>query len=138
MLLVVPPTAPTVQCTMQAAQQFGLPAGALAGILMNEGGKPGQWSRNTNGSYDLGPAQINTLWIKKLRATGITANMVANDGCLNVTVAAGILALYRQQAGGNLWTALGWYHSHSPLLVNQYLARMVRRLNAALKKGSPK
>lgn len=64
---LVPPTAPNVQCTVQAAQRFGLPPGALAGILMNEGGKPGQWSHNTNGSYDLGPAQINTLWLRKLR-----------------------------------------------------------------------
>jgi len=131
---LVPPTAPTVQCTVQAAQRFGLPPGALAGILMNEGGKPGRWSHNTNGSYDLGPAQINTLWLRKLRTRGITPAMVANDGCLNVTVAAGILALYRQQAGGDLWTALGWYHSHTPLLAHQYRTRMVRRLSAALQK----
>ena len=132
--LAISPTAPTVQCTVHAAQRFGLPPGALAGVLLNEGGRPGLWSRNANGSYDLGPAQINTLWLEKLRARGITPAMVANDGCLNVTVAAGILALYRQQAGGDLWTALGWYHSHIPLLARQYRIRMIRRLGAALQK----
>ena len=53
-------------CLMLASQTYSVPPAVLVGIYKVEGGKVGQEVRNTNGSYDLGPMQINTLWIPEL------------------------------------------------------------------------
>ena len=54
-------------CLMLAAQTYSVPPAVLMGIYQVEGGKPGQAvGPNSNGSYDLGPMQINTVWIPEL------------------------------------------------------------------------
>ena len=54
-------------CLMLAAQTYSVPPAVLVGIHQVEGGKVGQAvGPNDNGSYDLGPMQINTIWIPEL------------------------------------------------------------------------
>ena len=53
-------------CMMLAAQTYSVPPAILVGIYKAEGGQVGQEVRNTNGSYDLGPMQINTVWMPEL------------------------------------------------------------------------
>ena len=83
-------------CLILAAQTYNVPPAVLYGIYKVEGGKVGMANRNTNGTYDLGPMQINTVWLKELtkhwRVNQKTAiHWLQNDECTNVGGAAWIL-----------------------------------------------
>lgn len=106
-------------CLMLAAQTYSVPPAVLVGIYEVEGGKPGQAvGPNTNGSYDLGPMQINTIWIPDLADRwGVSKNtalqLVKNDACTNMSVAAWILRNHINRTG-NLSQAIADYHSRTP------------------------
>ena len=53
-------------CIFTAAQTYSVPPTVILGVLNVEGGKVGMASSNTNGTYDLGPMQINTIWVPEL------------------------------------------------------------------------
>lgn len=96
-------------CLEQAAARYQVPERLLWAIISKEGGKPGTQSRNTNGTLDLGPAQVNTSWLPQLTKFGITASHLTYDYCLNVGVSAWILS---QQAvrKGDWFKATMAYH----------------------------
>lgn len=118
------PSWPDAACVREAARHAGVPSMILLAIMRVEGGVPGQVVRDADGSYDMGPMQINSLWLPMLREIGITRRQVTDDGCLNVEVGASILARYIDEAGGDLGTAVGWYHSHTPELARAYRERI--------------
>jgi soluble lytic murein transglycosylase-like protein len=117
-------------CLMLAAQTYNVPPAVMMGILQVEGGKVGQAvGPNQNGSYDLGPMQINTLWIPKLarywKVSDRTATqMVRDDPCVNVTVAAWILR-QRLNESGNLTLAIAHYHSKTPRFGYVYARKVI-------------
>ena len=125
-----PVTAPTPACFAVVSRHFGFPPLVLPALWANEGGAPGQIVPDTNGTADYGPLQINSVWLPVLRPLGITGRLLADDGCLNVAVAGSILATERLRAGGNLWRAIGWYHSTTPSLARAYRDQLLRRLGA--------
>lgn len=127
---VYPITSPTPACFAVVSRHFGFPPLVLPAIWANEGGAPGQIVPDTNGTADYGPMQINSVWLPMLRRLGITGPMLADNGCLNVAVAGGILATERLRAGGNLWRAIGWYHSTTPSLAHAYRNQLLQRLGA--------
>lgn len=115
-------------CLMIAAQTYDVPPGVLLGILQVEGGRIGQEVGNTNGSYDLGPMQINTIWLPELaRRWGIDAGAarrwVRDDGCVNLAVSAWILR-QRINLTGDLWSGIAGYHSLTPGLGARYANRV--------------
>lgn len=114
------PSWPTVDCVLGAADAYGLPPIVLLGIMRVEGGRPGHHSGNKNGTYDIGPMQINSWWLSRLKQAGITEAELANNGCLNMWVGAAILALALKEADGNLAKAVGYYHSHKRHLAVPY------------------
>lgn len=79
-------------CLEQAASRYQVPERLLWGIISKEGGQPGTQSRNSNGTYDYGPAQVNSSWLPQLQPYGITAHALTWDYCINVGVAAWILS----------------------------------------------
>ena len=120
---------PNARCVLQAAHAFRVSPWALVGILHVEGGRPGQiLYHNTNGSADIGPMQINSLWLPRLAKAGITTRQLADDGCINVAVGAAILATYVRASGGNIGVAIGWYHSHTQPLATRYRLRVARAI----------
>lgn len=127
---VYPVTSPTPACFAVVSRHFGFPPLVLPAIWTNEGGAPGQIVPDPNGTADYGPMQINSVWLPWLRPLGITGRLLADDGCLNVAVAGSILATERLRAGGNLWRAIGWYHSTTPSLARAYRDRLLQRLGA--------
>ena len=118
-----PITAVTAACTKKAAEWQRVPLNLLQAILVVEGGKPGQRVNNTNGSYDMGPAQINSLWLPSLAEQGLTGEDVTNNGCINVFVAAWILQQHYVTTG-DYWQAVGRYHSKTPALNARYQLRI--------------
>ena len=87
--VVLPPLRPlTVECVFDAARASGMPAAALFAILATEGGKTGEALSNRNGTWDLGPFQINTVHLDALAAMGISPDAVLRDGRVNAYAAA--------------------------------------------------
>src|SRR5574343_1926288 len=93
-----------VVCAITAAEKFDIPANIVLAVAEKEGGKPGQWVRNTNGTYDVGPMQFNTSYLNQLAKYGITPEDVASAGCYPYDLAAWRLAVHIKDDKGDLWT----------------------------------
>jgi hypothetical protein len=122
-------------CLILAAQSYNVPPAAMIGIMHVEGGHIGQQVMNTNGSYDLGPMQVNTLWLPQLarlwHVDARTAHMwVRDNGCVNVYVAAWILR-QKMNDGAGLYNGIARYHSgtgwRGARYANQVVAVMQRK-----------
>jgi hypothetical protein len=116
-------------CLMLASQTYSVPPAVLVGIYKAEGGAIGQEVANKNGSYDLGPMQINTVWLPDLaQKWGVqpaTARAwVRDDACTNVGVAAWILRTHLDETG-SLSQAIGNYHSRTPVYGTKYKSRVI-------------
>ncbi len=87
----------------------------LRGLMDQEGGWVGAEVRNRDGSYDLGPMQINSWWVPRFaqlvgRSPVHVQRWLRQDACFNVEAARYIL-LYELYRSGDIWTAVGRYHS---------------------------
>lgn len=116
-------------CLMLAAQTYSVPPAVLVGIYKAEGGKVGQEVPNKNGSYDLGPMQINTIWMpelaKKWGVNKATARKwVRDDACTNVGVSAWILRSHLDETK-SLSQAIAHYHSRTPVHGTRYKKRVI-------------
>ena len=117
----------TLDCMAEAAQEHDVSLAALMGILAVEGGKAGEALRNPDGSFDVGPFQVNTRNLNDLSAKGFVPEAIVLDGCVNAHAAAWILR--REYARtGNIWEAVGAYHSRTPQFRDAYIARVRRHL----------
>ena len=116
-------------CLMMASQTYSVPPAVMVGIMQVEGGQVGQQVLNTNGSYDLGPMQINTIWVPRLAnywgVTEATAKRwIRDDPCTNMGVSAWILRRHMNETG-SLSKAIAYYHSRTPSLGYSYKNRVV-------------
>ncbi len=117
-------------CLMIAANTYQVPPAVMIGIMHVEGGHIGQEAGpNFNGTFDLGPMQVNSYWLPQLarqwRVDQYTARTwVRDNGCVNVHVAAWIL---RQKIveTGSLYGGIAHYHSASPGLGYRYAAKVI-------------
>ncbi|WP_321959331.1 lytic transglycosylase domain-containing protein [Burkholderia cenocepacia] len=114
-------------CVVQAANDYTLPVRGLLAVWLTEGGRAGTVSKNTNGTSDYGPMQINTVWAKRLESQfGVTRQMITDDFCWSVRAGAYILRYEINQAGGSFWDGVGHYHSRSPQYKFPYIERVYR------------
>jgi len=117
-------------CLMLAAQTYSVPPAVLLGIYQVEGGAIGQSvGPNDNGTYDLGPMQINTVWIPELAdAWGVSESTalswVRDDPCTNMGVSAWILRNHMNETG-SLAKAIAHYHSRTPKYGYAYKGRVI-------------
>ena len=118
----------TTGCIQAAAQRYRVEPLLILAILKTEGGRPGLARRNTNGTYDLGPMQVNTLWVKR---AGLNAQELRDHGCYNVFVGTAILANELVHTPHDMGAGIGNYHSRTPKhharyrrLVQQNLKRL--------------
>lgn len=117
-----------VVCSIAAAAKYAIPANLVLAIAEQEGGKPGQWVRNTNGTHDVGALQFNTAYLKAdLARYGITPADVAAAGCYPYDLAAWRLRGHIMKDAGDLWTRASNYHSRTPHYNAIYRAQLVRR-----------
>lgn len=80
-----------VQCIAQASLRYDVPELLLHAILMKENGRTGKCSRNKNGTYDCGLAQINTSWTEHFARQGIAPEYLLGHACTNIHASAYIL-----------------------------------------------
>lgn len=101
----------TEYCLNQAAKRFSLPEILLKSILEVEAGKVGELRINKNGTYDIGPMQINSSWLNKFNGY-VSKEDILYNGCTNLQVGAWILR-YNIDKAGNFWQGIGNYHSNT-------------------------
>ncbi|MFP4313408.1 MAG: lytic transglycosylase domain-containing protein [Alphaproteobacteria bacterium] len=116
-------------CLMLASQTYSIPPAVLVGIYKAEGGEVGQEVRNTNDSYDLGPMQINTIWLPELaKKWGVSESTarkwVRDDACTNVGVSAWILRQHLDETQ-SLSKAISYYNSRTPRIGTRYKKRVI-------------
>ncbi len=116
-----------VLCSISAAVKYEVPANIVLAVAEKEGGKPGQWVRNSNGTHDVGPMQFNTTYLRDLARYGITADDVAAAGCYSFDLAAWRLRMHIRNDKGDLWTKAANYHSRTPQYNAVYRADLMRK-----------
>jgi hypothetical protein len=97
-------------CVAYAAAAFELPPSLILAVLKSEGGRVGMQRRNENGTDDLGPGMVNSIWLPVLKEHGIDRASLRDDGCLNAWVTTWILRLGINSAQ-SYWRGVGRYNS---------------------------
>lgn len=103
-----------VVCSIAAAVQYDIPANVLLAVAEQEGGRPGQWVRNSNGTHDVGAMQFNTAYLRSLERHGITVEHAAMAGCYPYRLAAWRIRQHIRNDQGDVWTRVANYHSRTP------------------------
>lgn len=117
-------------CISKASAHYDVPEPLIWLILDVEGGEAGTVAGNTNNTDDLGPMQINTFWLPLIeehyeRSRASLRWQLVHDACFNIAVGTWILRVNIDQAGGNVWQGIGWYHSRTPKYAERYLNRVL-------------
>lgn len=107
-------------CLGDASRRFRVPASLIRAIMDVEGGTEGRVSYNTNGSYDIGPMQINSIWLADVEKRGGSLQLLLHHRCANIHFGTWLLS--RELGGidplridtGSFWRAVGNYHSRTP------------------------
>ena len=142
----------TTQCVKAEAQRYHVPFAILAAIISAEGGQVGRYSKNKNGTIDVGPGQINSVWKKNFQQMGLHLNekLLLNNGCYNAKASAFILRQELKKANAyrwqstlktktinrkKLWTAIGNYHSKTPKHHHRYKNHVFQHLKKLTQHG---
>ena len=115
----------SITCSIRAAVKYKVPANIILAVAEKEGGKPGQWVRNSNGTHDVGPMQFNTAYLRELSRYGITPDDVAAHGCYSFELAAWRLRGHIKKDRGDIWTRAANYHSRTPKYNAVYRADLI-------------
>jgi hypothetical protein len=132
-------------CIDASAALYHLPPALFLIILHVEGGRPGFVTGNTNDTVDIGPMQINQIWLPALArhwhaSIPATFRAIRDNFCANVAAGGWILARSIRDAGGHLWQGVGYYHSRTRRYESAYLLavlREVQRLRAEAGRSRP-
>ena len=114
-------------CSIAAAVKYQVAANIVLAVAEKEGGKPGQWRPNKNGTHDVGSMQFNTAYLSDLARYGITTSDVATAGCYSFDLAAWRLRQHLYKDKGDLWTRAANYHSRTPQYNHAYRADLIRK-----------
>lgn len=114
-----------IVCSVTAAIKYEIPANILLAIAEKEGGKPGQWVSNSNGTHDVGSMQFNTAYLGDLARHGITPDAVAQPGCYPYDLAAWRIRQHLIKDQGDIWTKAANYHSRTPKYNTIYRADLM-------------
>ncbi|WP_294532808.1 lytic transglycosylase domain-containing protein [uncultured Rhodoblastus sp.] len=136
-------------CLKAAAEAHSVPAGVLVLLLDVERGRLGAVSPNSNKTVDIGPMQVNEIWVDKIaqrwKASKDAAYLALRDNfCANVEAGAWILRQALDEAPGNFWEGVAIYHSHNTKYkliylknLREHAMRLRQRAIAGLERPAP-
>lgn len=104
-------------CISEAARDYRLnPMILLAILKVESNGRPGAIGKNTNGSIDIGPSQLNSnSWAPFfVNRFNIPVESLLNDMCQAVRAMAYAVRTEINASGGNVWLGIGNYHVGTP------------------------
>ena len=126
-LLLSITTTQAYACYEKAAHYYNVPAALLRAIAQIESDeRPAAINTNRNGSDDLCAMQVNSWWLPKLAAYGITRPVLLEDFCACIFAGAWILA-QEIHAVGYSWQAIARYHTRNPARGEAYARRVLIR-----------
>lgn len=100
-------------CIVRAAAHYGAHPDIIRAVVRTEGGKVGKIRYNKDGSFDMGPMQINSVHLPELAKYGITQTSLTNDECLNIHIGTYYLQKHIVTAP-HFWNGVGRYYSKTP------------------------
>ena len=117
-------------CVLAAARANGVPPAVLLMMLQVEGGRLGRVSGNTNWTVDIGPWQVNEIWLPEVaRRWGLSVAeafpILRDNPCGNADAAAFVFKRALADARGDFWEGVGRYHSARPHLKAIYLRKVL-------------
>ena len=129
-----PETSYVRDCINAASHAHKVPSVLLVMLLRVEGGRLGSVSQNTNDTVDIGPMQVNSTWVHKMaqrwRSSDEAAFKALRDNlCANLEGGAWILRAGLDEARGDLWEGVAFYHSHSPEHKQRYLGLLWQQVS---------
>jgi hypothetical protein len=120
------------ECIVEVAAAYKVDALLLRAIREHERGDVGKKNLNIDGSWDIGPFQINSVHLDELEAKfGLTEIDIKYDACFNTAVAGWHLRNKINENNGDIWKGVAWYHSKTPVHGNRYrklIVTMYQRL----------
>lgn len=124
---------PSVTCVVRASQHYRIPVPVTLALMKTEGGQPGSFVRNRNGTYDMGVMQVNTLWIPTYsKRFGISQRAFVTravlDGCFSVFLGLDILRAQIDREG-SIEKGVAAYHSRTPSKAARYMQRFNDQLD---------
>ncbi len=112
-------------------KQYGIPPQILWGIAKTESNfNPRAVNKNSNGTYDLGLMQINTIHLKALSQQGISVSDLFHPET-SIAVGASILSKCFEKHGQN-WKGLTCYNGK--IEGNNYAKKVLNRVLSELNK----
>jgi soluble lytic murein transglycosylase-like protein len=122
-----------VSCIEAAAEAHRLPPAMLVVLINVEGGSLGKVNSNANATVDIGPMQVNQIWLDKLakrwRASREeTYRALRDEVCANIEGGAWILRQALDEARGDFWEGVALYHSHNEPHKTNYLRKVLRQV----------
>lgn len=112
-------------CFDEAGAQYAINPQILRAIAKVESNfNPNAINWNTNGSYDFGVMQINSIWAPTL---GIERWNTLGNPCSNIKTGAMILANCMKKYGYT-WEAIGCYNSQTPDKRDRYAQLVFKQL----------
>lgn len=129
-----PATSYVRDCVAAASRVHKVPAVLLVMLLRVEGGRLGAVSQNTNETVDIGPMQVNSIWVHKMAQRWASSDDAAfhairDNLCANLEAGAWILRAGLDEAHGDLWEGVAFYHSHSPEHKQRYLGLLWQQVS---------
>lgn len=120
------------RCIETAARAHRVSPAMLLILLQVEDGRLGRVSDNSNATVDIGPMQVNEIWLPKVAAHwGVSVPQtfvtLRDSLCANLEGSAWILRQGIDEARGDFWQGIGFYHSHSPGHKADYLRKVLRQ-----------
>lgn len=127
--LFIPQQSFAYTCWDYVGQKFNVDPWLLFSIAQTESTfRNGLKSRNSNGSYDLGLMQINTIHLPHFSKHGLNEEALRYDACRNVISAGSLLRQSINKYGYNI-DGIGGYHSNTPHLRRAYGKRVIENYN---------
>lgn len=128
----------SAKCVNVSAKDYELNPLILLSVLKQEsGGRTGIVSPNTNGTYDLGPAQFNTSsWAAVFQNKfSISRDALINNMCQAIRAMAYAVRTEIDKAGGDIWKGIGNYHSRTPVHHQKYVKAVYAQYQRIIAKG---
>ena len=124
----------TINCWDYAGNKFNVDPWLLFSIASVESSfQEGIQSKNTNGTYDLGLMQINTIHVPRFAQANLDRHALQHDTCKNIIAAAYLLKQSINTYGYNI-DGIGGYHSRTPHLRRAYGQKVINRYNELVRR----
>jgi len=130
----------TPDCKSKISKQFHIPDIVLDAYLRTEGADPGHIRENTDGTWDVGPMQINSVnWETFYQKFNVVPTDIRYNGCINLMAGAYIIRFRLDEAGKENIT--GWdaffkvaanYHSKTSTVNLKYQEKWINNLKILL------